>query len=318
MAGLGAAPWAQDLLWEWMDSIRATLGDAYLPIHAPLVRKQLDESWGDIAIKARQRDAQNLTEYGCGAFGCALPTTGGLTLKVTSDVQEAWFAALAVGRSGHFTAGVSAVHAVFAVPGARHLARPVFFVWREAALSPGTLHHALASVPAHTPSGRSLHAHASMLDRARIFGLQLAGYFLYCTETSNVAEWFRLLAELRAPLDDEHAAWVTDLVDGRPPRDVHEFHRELSENDRTPAFFGTMLGAYRGLLMRVARESPELRAVAQSVLRWQATGVVLPDLHAGNLMRIERDGAPVWGLVDQGVALPMDENLYRVEIPTLR
>jgi hypothetical protein len=72
-----------------------------------------------------------LTELGCGAYGCVLPTYDpGIVLKVTTDDTEAEFAGE---LAGDLVEPICVDYVASAELASKHAGRPVFLLWRESA-----------------------------------------------------------------------------------------------------------------------------------------------------------------------------------------
>jgi hypothetical protein len=73
-------------------------------------------------------------EYGCGAYGCVLPTkTPGVVVKVTTDHREAFFAQYAIdlAESDGFPEGMVRYYMTVWLKELTHMNRPVYVLWRE-------------------------------------------------------------------------------------------------------------------------------------------------------------------------------------------
>ena len=92
----------------------------------------------------RGRITARMKEYGCGAYGCVLPTLDDqVVLKVTTDTTEAEFAA---DLSESLVVPVVVDYKMVARLAARHEGRDIYLLWREAADQVGALsdHPAIA------------------------------------------------------------------------------------------------------------------------------------------------------------------------------
>lgn len=130
----------------------------------PWLDKEAGSIWPDIVAAAPKAEwvpqlepgvGFSLVEYGCGAYGCVMPTADPLVVcKVTTDESEAKFVAAALQLNGSDPkapgwAGVVRYHAVYRLPGlvvvpyagqmirAPSGPRPAFILWREAVSSVG-------------------------------------------------------------------------------------------------------------------------------------------------------------------------------------
>lgn len=118
-------PWVTDVIARSYDTLQRH-APRWLPrvsnikhLHGPAVRGEIQE-------------------YGCGAYGCVLPTIDdNVVMKVTTDDTEAQFAA----HLSHTLVVPICVtyHMVMQLPDESHKGRPMFFLWREAAELVGEL-----------------------------------------------------------------------------------------------------------------------------------------------------------------------------------
>lgn len=84
-----------------------------------------------------------LAEYGCGAYGCVLPTLdGSVVLKVTTDETEADFASQI---AADLVAPICVEYFEAMSLTARHEGRPIYLLWREAAEDVGGLARVLGA-----------------------------------------------------------------------------------------------------------------------------------------------------------------------------
>lgn len=120
-------PWASRLLADSLVSLSEAVTPAWMP-------KLAASSPGKgTAIRIE------LEEYGCGAYGCVMPTIGdkNVVIKLTSDPSEAKFATEIAGKLP--TPCVVRYHQAVQISGERH-GRDVFVLWREAADAVGQIH----------------------------------------------------------------------------------------------------------------------------------------------------------------------------------
>jgi hypothetical protein len=120
------ASWAVDIIARSYATIQATVRPEWLP------KLEDVESIGHGRAQAR------IHEYGCGEYGCVLPTLDpGVVLKVTSDDTEAQFAA----HLAHTMVAPICVdyHQVMSL-NTKYKGNGVYLVWRESADSVGKLY----------------------------------------------------------------------------------------------------------------------------------------------------------------------------------
>lgn len=112
-------PWVTNALADAFDSLSSQVPPEWLP--------KLNNARGG----PKNTFVAELREYGCGAYGCVLPTLdAGVVLKVTTDETESEFAAE---LAADLVAPIC-VHYYMAVSlAAGHEKRPIYLLWREAA-----------------------------------------------------------------------------------------------------------------------------------------------------------------------------------------
>jgi streptomycin 6-kinase len=103
-----------------------------------------------------------LTEYGCGAYGCVLPTLDPeVVLKITTDETEAEFAAE---LSADLAAAIVVEYKMVVRLSAEHEGRPIYLLWRQSAEAVGQVEAELGELAAsivdhqHQAARRVVHA----------------------------------------------------------------------------------------------------------------------------------------------------------------
>lgn len=122
---LGETPWVDRSVKAVWPQLNRAVPESWLP------RWRMQEDSG-------RRKKLKLEEYGCGHYGCVMPTSeDGLVLKLTSDTTEARFvsAYLALPRP---SGGLVEYRKILAIPGERR-GRPLFLIWRSEAHHVGLL-----------------------------------------------------------------------------------------------------------------------------------------------------------------------------------
>lgn len=156
-------PWTDKILTKHWAALEARVGAAWMPVpmteHKGLAahRKYVEEMRRDVpkvvpemkahweqrlaeeearlARLSRKRKGLGYREYGCGHYGCVMPTnTPGLVMKLTTDRTEAAFVAayLSMPRNQR-PVGVIPYHRLLAIRWESRLNRPVFALWRDEA-----------------------------------------------------------------------------------------------------------------------------------------------------------------------------------------
>jgi len=117
------ASWVDTVIRRYGPSLEKLVGPTWMPQRAP--------------AQSRKR-APRFRKYGCGCFGCALPTEDPeVALKVTTDGSEAVFAAAAI-RIGSFPRGIVRIYQVAGAVAVNMASLyktsrldDAYFLWRE-------------------------------------------------------------------------------------------------------------------------------------------------------------------------------------------
>jgi hypothetical protein len=99
-----------------------------------------NEDWMPVVMQDDKGMATtNVVEYGCGHYGCVMPTYDDkVVMKLTSDETEAFFVAAALSMDDpNAWNGVVEYFGIFRLKSAFHRKRPLYILWREAANSVG-------------------------------------------------------------------------------------------------------------------------------------------------------------------------------------
>jgi hypothetical protein len=117
-------PWVAEIIAGSYETLEDTIPPAWLPRLVDLG-------------SSGQRIEANVVEYGCGAYGCALPTVDpNVVLKLTTDTTEAEFAA---DFAGGLVAPICVKYHMVIKTGTKHKGSRVYLLWRDAAESVGKL-----------------------------------------------------------------------------------------------------------------------------------------------------------------------------------
>lgn len=223
-------------------------------------------------------------EYGSGAYGTVMPTrTKGLVLKVTSDPTEAKIAAVAL-TLRPYPSGLVRYRAVLRLSG-RHGGNPIYALWREEAYDVG-----------------------KALDRdERAIG-QLE------TIRDQADEAFRLLyddprARSEVASAAERCAGATGFEGGRDPGVVARVKR-WSKGRAASA--GCGVDAARVVADEMS-ERGRGRWVGATIRDLIDRGILLADVHPGNVGSVPRGGSMRVVITDPGHATFLTDEFDRVE-----
>ena len=216
---------------------------------------------------------------GCGIHGCVVATSDPATvLKITDDADEAGFAAASMSAPGA-PPGVVRYAAVARIPSPR----PRFALWREAA------------------------------DRA-----------ILREDVADALGTARLAADVaRSALRRAPASAVAEAVEsarfGNVDGDVVEMADEPTRSAvyaasrlRRPAERGAAgLWLFRRYAGAVEEDLPE---VSRALVCWMSRGILLCDVHSGNVGLVTRGGREVAVIIDPGHALLLDPSYAGVTV----
>ena len=263
----------------------------------------VDEAWMP-QMDDSARKAFSVAEYGCGYYGCVLPTyTEGIVLKVTSDASEAMFAQGAINLK-EWPAGMIRYHKVLAMAGQKYKRRPLFLLWRDEAHDIGYIQHAGD-------------LHKAFRDNLAMFKYVAQINYRLVTKSKNAP---KLLQDADKIYGDWAANFVTEIV-----RDVGDYI--LIGNSREPWNAVTHLSKYQpaqrlALVHRICiymgalmQSIPGQVEIGEALSFYGHQNILLADVHAGNVGRHEEpngDFAPV--ITDPGQAVPMNVSWLQTAI----
>lgn len=283
-APLGRTPWVDKSMERVWERLTPHVDEAWLP--------ELD---GD-ALKVVRGIAQptfSVQEYGCGYYGCVLPTrTEGLVLKVTSDASEAMFAQGAINLR-EWPLGMVQYKKVIALAGEKRKRRNLFLLWREEAHDIG-----FPQFGAFGALRTNLRSFKSIAQTAR-------------RVVSRSANAPKLLQEA----DSRYGDWAAEVVQNY----VQDRGEYITANTQYHYFKGAQLVAlchrmciYFGELMQ---STPNQVEVGEALSFYAQQNILLADVHEGNVGRREEpngDFMPV--ITDPGQAVPMNLSWLSVSI----
>lgn len=301
MSGLGATAWVDRLLNEHWDAIVAATPEGAIPEIG--------------AISKRGKVTAN--EYGCGHYGCVMPTAdSNLVCKVTSDESEAFFvqAALELGQPDDADGMVRYLDIRAFPESSRYRSRKVFILWREAARDIG----------GRFPHPWGFTKPEEVRQSDEVFGLtdafqQGAMVVREVLKQKRAKPVKELLDEVQA-WDD----WAYDFAAEHLEDIARAQRRTTVSNGKTVAKLTRGLPAARryaaGLsICKHAAEHLENTwlgdALGRAFAFYLDQGLLLADVHASNMGRVDRvydDGNPWTPLVitDPGHAVVLDERRW--------
>lgn len=288
--GLGKTPWVDKALAAVLDEIEREVSPDMAPVPV---------------LNARKGRVQ-FTEYGCGHYGCVLPTrTPGVVLKVTSDPSEAWFVAHVLRGDQEETAGLVRYHAIYKLRGL-HKRRETYAIWRQEA-------HEVGGFAPFRNHGSGYEPSEMRRAERRLGGILEAGRV--------IRERYQRAKTPEAWFDTLHAAAAyEDRAD-----DLVGAHYDEAESLVT-AMKGTRNADYRlaialsgfGTYTELLANEAGLYLVGDALHTYFERGFVLADVHTNNLGKpLDETGWNTWIITDPGHAVPLRPDLLRVEIKEL-
>lgn len=262
-------------------------------------------------------------ELGCGAYGCVLRTAvPGVVLKITSDPTEATFVQVLKDRGLANTPGITRYLGSSLLEGRRH-GRALYALWREEADDVGELvaREETRQTPKVTAKGSTRPTAPPRawtvpeLDPPRLetpvaalrFVDRLHQYRWYAETVRHVVENAKDQHRTRQHAA-ELAAWAAPQVDlaGAVETYKRDAAHELTilNEHRGPERMALALRGCEVLAEAMASESPAGALVGETFLELQGRGIVLADVHGGNVGRVLRperyDRWKVWVVTDPG------------------
>lgn len=243
-----------------------------------------------------------VAEFGCGHYGCALPTNDpSVIVKVTSDPTEAAFAVIAM--QGDQPEGVVRYSAAYAVPDYTYRGRPVFVLWRQAAFRVGA--EAVFRGAKNAYENVALREAANMITLYRGMASVIRDVVLAQAKRSEAARWG--LIERAKMLE----LWADDFIES------------TVEQSRVQ----TVQGAHRvaaatrvlELLEPEMENSPGAYLIGGALSHYRDIGLLLADVHLNNVGHRSEDDSPLSGIIviDPGHAVALVPKWQAVNIPDL-
>lgn len=221
-----------------------------------------------------------LTPYGCGHYGCVYPTQNPeIVLKVTTDPTEVAFVQIAQ-SIGDFPDGIVRYYRIEATTQA-YRGRPAYLIWREAAYDVGNI-----SVVAMT------HGDDPYLRRTALEASKYTKLFL---------GYARLIREAVVRVHDPaafqvaaatYADWAWNNVNWDDGVDrIKRFRgpQRLAAAERAALGAAQMLGS-----------TYLFNYVGEALEYYLDRGLLLADVHGGNIGRVRREGDSVIVITDPG------------------
>lgn len=270
--------------------------DRIVNAHWDELATQVPASWMPVAAKMTRTGRRTLAEFGCGSYGCVMPTSEpGIVFKVTSDASEAAFVS-AYFSIGNFNPGIIKYYKIVELHDS-HFKRRTFAIWRHEAENVGEIRYDMTGRYDEKYGRGSVR---EFLHNISLFQRYAAAVRRYVTKSKNPA---KLLVDAEAAHD---RAWH-DYVDGKQytnfgiPYDIARV--KIALDQLTEEMANTHAGNLVGSALSFYLEH----------------GILLADVHLGNIGETTPEDFSSWELVitDPGHMVPLDPKWLSVEVPRL-
>ena len=282
---LDGTAWVDRTMTEVWDRVASVVPETWMPRVAAWMSKVVGGS-------PRSKKYKNVEEYGCGHYGCVMPTNEpGLVCKLTSDVSEARFVvrAMTLGQ----TYGIVEYKGIYALRDVERSAgwghkRPMFVLWRTAAYDVGllqgfpyTTHEALKDFVRDAYDIRTLKKGLGLLNNFQREAAVARKYIKPRMQAAKSREAF---------LRD---VWITYEMAEHVEIQAVDYQRSM-EYRQSASFYGApkwVTGLRRvGIAIENCRcmalemtGTPILKRVGEALLHYLDEGLLLADVHRGNI-----------------------------------
>lgn len=277
-APLGRTPWVDKTMHAVWQRTAAKVRPEWMP--------QLEES--------SRKKIPSVAEFGCGLFGCALPThEPGIVLKLTSDASEALFAKGAMDL-GEWPDGMVRYYEVLAVaPDQKRRSRNLFLLWREEAHDIGFIFNTTAKDGYEQRARNALHLN---LNLTRVLAARLEQIIKKSKNRLEVlSTWQR------------HEQWAYDA--GQEAFDLNAHDQIVIKEPPSGLSAGHRIAFYVRALSYITETMENLYLqdeLGRTLSFYLGHGIVLGDVHLNNVGKATRDGTTVTVITDPGLAVPID------------
>lgn len=265
-----------------------------------------DDSW----MPRMSSDEYGVAELGCGSFGCVMPTNRADTVfKLTTDESEAMFARVGIYLSdqgkdggewdfGEWPEGIVRYKAVYHLKGAEIDDLPVFALWRDEANAIGFLANAEREV-------------AGILRNIRQFVKPLRQVVLVATEAGTLMGVMEMMEDY---LDKR---WRQVAIDNHDLLFPHATTPQRFLRDKDLLVKGALGMAFYEQGIELLSEYPVSSPIADAMAYYYDRGIVLADLHPGNIGVTIEGGRPTSVITDPGLATFLTNEYDNLEIEDL-
>ena len=246
-------------------------------------------------------------EYGCGHYGCALPTEApNIVLKLTTDESEARlvsFLRSPFARNNVRTEGIVEYYDVVRVEGASYRRRPLYAIWREEAISVGA------------PIQQRLSVYSGEDWPKLVIDFKELASILQWYIKPGKADWKKRLDKVLALRE-----WASRVAEWG------DLHRGNEWNYKT-RYGSWHNNPYRSAwalqqcewIAQNMSETPDVYLIGETLDDLLEVGILLADVHINNVGQVVRADYddPVWVITDPGHALVLDDELEFPEVESV-
>ncbi len=263
--------------------------DKILHRHCDSIRRAADKRDLPHPLLDAQCRIEDRSELGKGSYGVVWTTSSDdCAFKLTTDATEAYFIQTAINlrKKDVDPEGIIDYRAIFKLS-TKHDNFDVFAIWREQAVTAG--------FPKETDDNILFE-----------FGTLIEKFYQVSDKAFQLA-----YDELNASHEGigRYYAWIkervdlaNDLIDGKDPAYDSEFARRLHL-------------CY--MLSMKIEDNPLGRPVGEALREYFEHGILLCDIHGGNVGTVERGKKSIYVITDPGHALVLDKKLMDVKIGEL-
>lgn len=281
--------WVDRLLTKHWQAIEAAVGKKRMPVESRGV----------------------MEEYGCGAYGCVLPThDAGIVLKITTDASEAAFASAAMQiakKERRGTLGIVSYYVVVGLP-ETYNGKSVYLLWREEAQHVGAL------LPLATRRG--LRDYNSLRGRAAEYS-ELYSDSELDEFVSSLEEFLRRANDVFDAVDATHDRQRASLLSGVRSVRMRSGSREKLSASAIEERATTIAELLEELetIAHGMRSLPFGDDIGIALEYYLQRGIVLADVHLGNVGEVGSTKNEVrLAITDPGMMVPVDPAWLAVDI----
>jgi len=266
----------------------------------------------------RPGERVTMKEYGCGYYGCVMPTSDPTVVcKLTTDVTEAVFVAalLSIPRASRQKAFVGMVryHAIYELPreevplppAGRNPEGRIFVLWRDSVDEVG--------VAEDDEQGD-----ANPLRNYNEWAAKLHGYVERFAQPENSGGFDAMLKYLEMPKKMVEQLRVTfkETLDSMAQG---SWQRQIANRAYVAITAAYIVKQIPAAIVSI--EHPEYAGIRETLRYLYSVGLILGDLHSGNLGYVNRSGQPhhlpELVITDPGHAIPFQSRWTKVKVPVL-